>query len=267
MLNRIHPSIAHVELRRQAASSARGPCSTSTACSRAPRGTRGSGGASPPSARSDDAIGRCGQSSSSLLDLPHVLLRQPPVVASEHPQIDDRVRLDAPGEVDVPLEVAQRQRARRGEDRLAPVQSRVARARDRAPARRRAVDEDHVVEQVDRLEAEDQRRIAVLLEDDGRRERRFEAVRGAGADDAAERSQRLAALLGVVRQRVQPAPARRAGVRSRAISRRSAAVNGSAGGSAGSVRGSGSRCEVGNELAPASSRCRCARSRGGRRRR
>src|SRR5688572_25055863 len=38
------------------------------------------------------------------------------------------------------------------------------------------------------------------------------------------------------------------GVRRRAISRRSAAVNGSAGGCAGSVPGSGSRFEVGNEL-------------------
>src|SRR5688500_15512084 len=38
------------------------------------------------------------------------------------------------------------------------------------------------------------------------------------------------------------------GVRSLAISRRSAAVNGTAGGSAGSARGSGSRFEVGNEL-------------------
>src|SRR5688500_5814152 len=38
------------------------------------------------------------------------------------------------------------------------------------------------------------------------------------------------------------------GVRRRAISRRSAAVNGLAGGSAGSARGSGSGFEVGNEL-------------------
>src|SRR6185503_17929116 len=39
-----------------------------------------------------------------------------------------------------------------------------------------------------------------------------------------------------------------AGVRSRAITRRSAAVRSSAGGTAGSVRGSGSRGEVGNEF-------------------
>src|SRR5687768_1612457 len=39
-----------------------------------------------------------------------------------------------------------------------------------------------------------------------------------------------------------------AGVRSRAITRRSAAVNGRRGGTAGSVRGSGRRFEVGNEI-------------------
>jgi hypothetical protein len=40
-----------------------------------------------------------------------------------------------------------------------------------------AVDEDHVIELVDRLEAEDERRVAVLLEDDGREQRRLETVR------------------------------------------------------------------------------------------
>ena len=60
-----------------------------------------------------------------------------------------------------------------------------------------------MVEQVDRLEAQDERRIAVLLEDDGRRQRRLEAVRRAVADDAAEAAQRLAAGLGVVGQGVE----------------------------------------------------------------
>ena len=68
-----------------------------------------------------------------------------------------------------------------------------------------AIHEDHVIEQVDRLEAQDERRIPVLLEDDRRRQRRFQAMRGAGPDHAAERAQRLAALLVVVGKRVQPA--------------------------------------------------------------
>ena len=45
----------------------------------------------------------------------------------------------------------------------------------------------------------------MLLEDDRGGERRFQAVRGPGADDAAERPQRLAALFLVVGQIVQPA--------------------------------------------------------------
>jgi hypothetical protein len=62
-----------------------------------------------------------------------------------------------------------------------------------------------VIKQIDRLEAQNQGRVAVLLEDDGGRERGFEAVRGAGAHHAAERPQSLATCFLVVRQVVQPA--------------------------------------------------------------
>ena len=55
-----------------------------------------------------------------------------------------------------------------------------------------------MVEPVDRFEAEQQRRVAVVLEDRGRGERRFEAVDDAVAHDAAKAAQRLAALLEVV---------------------------------------------------------------------
>src|SRR5438034_5632545 len=139
------------------------------------------------------------------LDLPHVGFRQSPVVVPEHAQVDDGVRLYAPGEVDVRVEVAEGERARGGEHGLPAMQSRIARPRDRSPSAWSAVDEDDVVEQVDRLEAQDERRVAVLLEDDGGRERGLETVRGATLDDAAKAAQRLAALLVVVRQRVQPA--------------------------------------------------------------
>ena len=47
-----------------------------------------------------------------LLDLPDTLCRNPPVVRAHHAQIDDGVRLDASSEVDVRLEVAERQRPR-----------------------------------------------------------------------------------------------------------------------------------------------------------
>jgi hypothetical protein len=59
------------------------------------------------------------------------------------------------------------------------VQSRIARSRAPIPIRAAAVHEDHVIEQIDRLEAENERRIAVLFEDDRGRDRRFEAVRRA----------------------------------------------------------------------------------------
>jgi len=66
------------------------------------------------------------------------------------------------------------------------------------------VDEDDVIEMVDRLEAQDERRIAVVLEDDGGKERGLEAVRAAVFENAAETSQRRPSVrLVVVRELVQ----------------------------------------------------------------
>jgi hypothetical protein len=64
-----------------------------------------------------------------------------------------------------------------------------------------------VIELVDRLEADDERRIAVLLEHGGGKQRRFETVRRVVPDDAAEAAQRRASgrRLGVVRKRVEVA--------------------------------------------------------------
>ncbi len=50
-------------------------------------------------------------------------------------------------------------------------------------------DKDHVVEVVLRLKAHDDRRVAVLLHDDGGRQRGFQAVHLADPDDLAERPQ------------------------------------------------------------------------------
>jgi len=67
-----------------------------------------------------------------------------------------------------------------------------------------AVHEDDVIELVDRLEAEDERRIAVLLERRRGEQRGLQAVRAAVADDAAEAALRRAAVrLFVVRKTVQ----------------------------------------------------------------
>src|SRR6185436_780374 len=101
---------------------------------------------------------------------------------------------DPPREIDVGVEVAECERARRGEHRLAAVEPRVARARDRPPAPALLVDEDHMIELVDRFEAEEQRRIAVRLEDDRGEQRGLEAMRAPLADDAAEAAQGGAAV-------------------------------------------------------------------------
>src|SRR5215471_13008009 len=45
------------------------------------------------------------------LHFPDILFRQPPVVITEHPEIDNRVPFDATGEIDVRVEVAERERA------------------------------------------------------------------------------------------------------------------------------------------------------------
>ena len=62
-----------------------------------------------------------------------------------------------------------------------------------------------VIEVIDRLEADDERRVAVLFEDDRGRERGFQAVRGLEANDAPEAAQRRPAggRLHVVVERVQ----------------------------------------------------------------
>ena len=198
--------------------------------------------------RSDEAIRRCGQSSSICSTFHTFCVREPPVVGPHHAKIDDGVRLDAAGEVDVRLEVAERERAWRRKQRPPPVQARIARARDRSPSGLRSIDEDDVIEQVDRLEAQHERRIAMLLEDHGRRQRGFEAMRRSGPDDAAKAAQRLAARLRCCRAARSATPGPDSGVRRRATRRRSFGVSESAGGSTGSVRGSGRGGEVGNEF-------------------
>jgi hypothetical protein len=65
------------------------------------------------------------------------------------------------------------------------------------------VGEQHVIEPVDRFKAQNERRVAVLFEDDAGKHRRFEAVRGADLDHTAEAAQRGATGLGVVGQDVQ----------------------------------------------------------------
>src|SRR5262249_37584925 len=106
--------------------------------------------------------------------------------------------------IDVRIEVAERQRAGADERGLASVQARVARPPDRSPSPPFPIDEEDVIELVDRFEAEDERRIAVLLEHDGGEERRFETMRAAVPADAAEAAEGGAPVrLLIVGKRVQ----------------------------------------------------------------
>jgi hypothetical protein len=84
------------------------------------------------------------------------------------------------------------------------MQAGIARASDGSPTTLLLVKKDHVIEVVDRLEAQNQRRKTVLLEDDGGEERRLEAMRAAVPDDSAEAPQGCATVrLLVVRQPVE----------------------------------------------------------------
>ena len=81
-----------------------------------------------------------------LLDLPQISARQSPVIRIEHTKIENAVTLDAPRVIDVTLGVTQRERARRLEERLATMKSRITRSRDGTPTRLRSVHVDHMIE-------------------------------------------------------------------------------------------------------------------------
>ena len=159
----LRPSLASAVVERLAPVVRAGTPRTAGAADRSARPTTGSGGAARRAARVPPST-RCSPTAAS---------RSRPSTS----QIDDRVAGDAAVIVDVRLDVAERERARGAEDRLAPVQSGIARAADRSPSPAVPIDEQHVIQLVDRFEAEDERRIAVLLEDHRRRERRLQAVR------------------------------------------------------------------------------------------
>src|SRR5262249_26123246 len=108
----------------------------------------------PPAQRVDPLSGRLNLAvrivEQDALDFPRIAFRRPPVVAGENAKIDNRVAGDAAGVVDIRIEIAQRQRTRRREDRLATVESRVSRPGDRAPSAAVPVQEDDMIEFVDR---------------------------------------------------------------------------------------------------------------------
>src|SRR5688572_12660461 len=161
-----------------------------------------------PAERIDAAIGRPDRNVRPIpqqsLDFPEIAGRKPPVIAAELAQVDDRVSLDAAGVVDVALYIAQSEITGSPEHRPAAVQSRIPGARNRSPSFWALVYEQHVIEKIDRLEAEHERRVTVLLQHCGREENRLQAVGGARANDATEASHRVAVQLSVIRKLVEP---------------------------------------------------------------
>src|SRR5262245_51696190 len=138
-------------------------------------------------------------------DRPHVFSSKPPIVRSQPAQIEQPISGDASGEVDVRVEIAHGERTQRTKDRLSPVQARITRARHRTPAAALAINKDDVVQVVDRHKAHHHRRIAVLLEDTGGRQRGLEAMRPPAAQNLPKASERfgIRRSLSIIRQAVE----------------------------------------------------------------
>jgi len=125
-----------------------------------------------------------------LLEFPHVPAGEPPVVALEFAEVDQRIAGEPAGEVHVRIVIAPHQVADRAEHRFPAVQAGVARSRHRTPPAAVPEEEEHVIEVVLRLQADHQRRIAVPLHDNGGDQRRLHAMRFAIAEDLPEGTKR-----------------------------------------------------------------------------
>ncbi len=147
-----------------------------------------------PRAQPATPIGRCPNRTmrnleQQPLDLPDVAGRQAPVVVAEHAQID--ARRTPSGSRSCPCTARSSSAPDARSVRKTGRRPCRPGSRDRAtdPQRPRAlIDEDHVVEPVDRLEAHHERRISVLFEDHGGGDRGLEAVRRPVADRRRETS-------------------------------------------------------------------------------
>src|SRR5690349_7476143 len=134
------------------------------------------------------------------LDLPEISARQSPVIWIEHSQIEHAISLYPSRVIDVALRIAESECARCLENGLAAMQSRITRACHRSPSGFITIDEDHMIEEIDRLETKNQRRISVLFESDSSKHRCLEAMRSASAHDATKSAHRVTCRLAIVRK-------------------------------------------------------------------
>jgi hypothetical protein len=136
------------------------------------------------------------------LDRPDIAFPEPPVRTGQVVEPEHLVSGDPPRAVDVGIGVRTEQVAHRAEGGLPSVEAGVSRSRDRAPAAAPPVEQEHVPEAVLRVDVEDDRRVAVLLEDRGGGQHRLQAVRRSVTNHATERAQRALAVVGEI---VEPA--------------------------------------------------------------
>ena len=139
-----------------------------------------------------------------LFDFPDVSIGQPPVVRIENAKIEHTIPLDATRVIHVTLSVAQREGAWRTEERLSAMQPRIARACHRSPPCLRAIHENHVIEEIDRLESKNEWRVTMLLENSRGEHGGFEAMSSSCSNDSAKSAHRVAGGFSIVRQLVQP---------------------------------------------------------------
>ena len=138
------------------------------------------------------------------LDSPEISIRQSPIIWIQHSQVEHAITLDPSRVIDVTLRITESECARRFESRLAAVQSGIARARNRTPSGFVAIDEDHMIEKIDRLEPKYQRRISMLLESDSSEQCCLETMRSARAHDTTNSAHSVACRLAIVWKIIEP---------------------------------------------------------------
>lgn len=140
-----------------------------------------------------------------LLDFPEISVGQPPVVRIEHSQVEHAITFDPARVIHITFGVTRCESAWCWEQRLSSMESRIPGASNGAPACLCSIHENHVIEKIDRFEAKNERRIAVLLEKRCREQRSFEAVSSSCSHYTAKPTHRVACRLTIVWQIIQPA--------------------------------------------------------------
>src|SRR5215213_1479401 len=131
---------------------------------------------------------------------PDIAGREAPVVIPKVIKVGDPVAGDAPGLIDIGVEVAHHKVAHRSEDGLAPVEADVPRPGYGSILPALPEEKKHVIEQILGLDADEERRVPVLFQYHGCGQSRFQAVRFFFFNDPTKRTTRGSFGLPVVRE-------------------------------------------------------------------